>query len=277
VGLFAVGVVLYGGSSALYLTHAWSWVPATIINGLAAYWCFFTVWHEASHRTISTSDAVNAWLGRLAFFLVVPWGGSRFLRWVHMQHHLFTGIEGLDPDYGVSHGRWWTTPLRWALLDVIAAGGVVPKLRSRPRGDQIEQLLTIVAFAGLAGAMIATGNGVALLVLVIVPCRLSLLQMGLIFDWLPHHGLSATTNPPDQFEGTRNRIGWEWLMTPITQYQNYHLVHHLHPRIPYYRYLTVWRRNERAYLEHQPSMRSWTGHPITTAEYERSRTLEVHD
>jgi len=33
----------------------------------------------------------------------------------------------------------------------------------------------------------------------------------------------------------------EWLLTPVLLYQNYHLVHHLYPTVPFYRYISIWR------------------------------------
>ena len=68
------------------------------------------------------------------------------------------------------------------------------------------------------------------------------------FDWLPHHGLEDTQTE-NRYRATRNRVGLEWLFTPLMLSQNYHLVHHLHPSVPFYRYLKTWRRNEEAYLE----------------------------
>ena len=56
------------------------------------------------------------------------------------------------------------------------------------------------------------------------------------FDWLPHHGLDETQSE-NRYRATRNRVGMEWLFTPLMLSQNYHLVHHLHPSIPFYRYL----------------------------------------
>ena len=46
----------------------------------------------------------------------------------------------------------------------------------------------------------------------------------------------------------------ERLLTPVLLYQNYHLVHHLHPLIPFYRYIAVWRRNESEYLSGDPEL-----------------------
>ena len=68
------------------------------------------------------------------------------------------------------------------------------------------------------------------------------------FDWLPHHGLEDTQRE-NRYRATRNRVGMEWLFTPLLLSQNYHLVHHLHPSVPFYRYIATWKRNEEAYLE----------------------------
>ena len=60
--------------------------------------------------------------------------------------------------------------------------------------------------------------------------------LGWWFDWLPHHGLEDTQSE-NRYRATRNRVGLEWLFTPLMLSQNYHLVHHLHPSVPFYRYL----------------------------------------
>ena len=56
-------------------------------------------------------------------------------------------------------------------------------------------------------------------------------------------------------------------------YQNYHLVHHLHPLIPFYRYIAVWRRNEAAYLSGDPELSTVRGRQLTVDEYRRMREL----
>jgi fatty acid desaturase len=42
----------------------------------------------------------------------------------------------------------------------------------------------------------------------------------------------------------------EWLLTPVLLCQNYHLVHHLYPTVPFYRLLKVWNA-KRQYHESQ--------------------------
>ena len=61
--------------------------------------------------------------------------------------------------------------------------------------------------------------------------RITKIILTLGFDFLPHHphqarGLDAP------YQATSNRIGFEWLMTPLFIFQNYHLVHHLYPTAP---------------------------------------------
>ena len=36
------------------------------------------------------------------------------------------------------------------------------------------------------------------------------------------------------------RMGWEWLLTPLLVCQNYHLIHHLYPTVPFYKIHDAW-------------------------------------
>jgi fatty acid desaturase len=75
----------------------------------------------------------------------------------------------------------------------------------------------------------------------------------------------------------RNRVGLERLVSPLLLYQNYHLVHHLHPIVPFHRYITVWRRREEDYLAAEPALSDLRGRPITTEAYRCLRELAQHD
>lgn len=274
VGLFVGGLALWFGSSALYVSGVWPWPISTALNTIATF-LLFTVLHEASHRTISTSEQVNTWLGRVGTFFLDPIAGFQLFRFVHMQHHRFTNDHASDPDYYTSHGSRWTLPLRWATIDLKYLRFYLPKLRSRPRREKIEQIVTWLLFVGVVVGAVAAGWGFELLVLLILPSRLALFGLGWSFDYLPHHGLPFT-GKVDQFKTTRNRIGLERLLTPAMLYQNYHLVHHLHPIIPFYRYIAVWRRNEGEYLEREPPLATPLGRPLSADEYRRLRALEQH-
>ncbi len=86
------------------------------------------------------------------------------------------------------------------------------------------------------------------------------------FDWLPHHDLEDTQQE-NRYRATRNRVGSEWILTPLLLSQNYHLVHHLHPSIPFHRYVATWRRNEEAYLEREAAIGTVFGQQLDPDEY----------
>ncbi len=200
------------------------------------------------------------------------------LRFIHMQHHRFTNHDvGMDPDAYTMTGPAWQRLLRWLTVDLRYLVFYGRHLGSRPRKEQMEFAVQVVLIvAGLMVWAVATGHGLELVLLVLVPQRLAVAWLAFAFDYLPHHSLHLRPEE-DRFKTTRNRVGAEWLLTPFLLYQNYHLVHHLHPIVPFYRYLRVWRRNEEAYLEHEPALSTAWGREITVDEYRRMRELAHHD
>ena len=85
---------------------------------------------------------------------------------------------------------------------------------------------------------------------------------------------AAPVDHPDM--DTLARIGAERLLSPLMLYQNYHLVHHLHPLVPFYRYIAVWRRNEAEHLANDPALSDVRGRELTPEEYRRLRELAEH-
>jgi ring-1,2-phenylacetyl-CoA epoxidase subunit PaaE len=69
------------------------------------------------------------------------------------------------------------------------------------------------------------------------------------------------------------RVGMEWLFTPLMLSQNYHLVHHLHPSVPFHRYLATWRRNEEAYLERDAAIATVFGQQLNPDEFREWKEL----
>ena len=264
---------LWFASTALAVVGAWWWGFSVAVNAVASF-AMFTVSHEASHHTLSTSRAANLWFGRSANLLFAPHAGFQTWRFIHMQHHRFTNAaDGRDPDHFTHRGPEWQAPLRWLTVDLWYMVFYLPRLRSRPRAEQRELALTWLGVAAGLGAAIATGHLDAVLLLYLLPIRIAVVALGWSFDYLPHHGLLEGRDP---YRATRNRVGLERLLNPLMLYQNYHLVHHLHPRIPFYKYVEVWRRNEEEHLARGPALSDVRGRPITPDEYRRLRELAEH-
>ncbi|MEX2252726.1 MAG: fatty acid desaturase [Thermoleophilaceae bacterium] len=274
VGLFVLGFVVWGGAVALAVEGILP-APVAVLAGAMSAYMFFTVLHDACHRTTSEHDVVNTWLGRLsAPFVGPPLISYSVFRFIHMQHHRFTNHDvSKDPDAYTTNGAKWTWPLRWATLDISYYVYFFSRLGSRPRKDIVEWAVTSTITVGAIAALIVAGYLGEVLLYFILPTRLNVLFLGFAFDFLPHHGLPLTPEE-DRYKTTRNRVGLEWLASPLMLYQNYHLVHHLHPLIPFYRYVRAWRRNEDEYLAHDPPLTTLGGRELTPAEYRQLRGLE---
>jgi fatty acid desaturase len=276
VGVLVAGLALWAGSAAAWLAGLWPWWVSTLISGVASY-LLFTVAHDAAHHATSSRHGLNTWIGRIATPLFAPHAAFPVWRFIHMQHHRFTNHhdDGRDPDGYTMRGPRWQMPLRWLTIDWYYLVFYVPRLPSRPRAERVELAVQwLIVGAGTAAA-IATGNAVAILVLYYLPCRLAILFLAWAFDYLPHNGLHHRPSE-DKLKTTRNRVGRERLLSPLLLYQNYHLVHHLHPVVPFYRYLQVWRRNEERYLEGEPALSDVRGRALTVEEYRQLRELAEH-
>ena len=73
----------------------------------------------------------------------------------------------------------------------------------------------------------------------LLPTRIALFLVALVFVFLPHYP-GVVSQQDDPFMATTMRKGWEWLLTPLLVYQNYHLIHHLYPTVPFYKTHDVW-------------------------------------
>lgn len=269
------GLALWMGTTVLYLTDTIAWWAAIPVLAPAGY-LLFTVAHDAGHNSASNKKWLNDLMGRLATPLFALHAAFPVWRYIHMQHHRFTNHDdGSDPDGYTMRGPAWQKPLRWVTIDYYYVLFYLPKLRTRKRKEQAEAVFFLLLGMAIPIALIATGNAVTWLVLLLIPSRVAIVWLAFAFDYLPHHGLHHKPTE-DKLKTTRNRIGGERWASLLMLYQNYHLVHHLHPVVPFYKYVAVWRRNEAKYLEGDPALSTLGGREITTEEYRRMRELVDH-
>lgn len=271
--LFIFALAVFVVSTFAGVNGFWPAAISVLINGLAAF-LMFTVAHECSHASASSKMAINLWLGRLAAPFLLPTGSFSAFRFIHMQHHRFTNhADGSDPDHYTQTGRKLLLPLRWMTTDVNYFRFYLSKMSERPRSEKLELLVSVTVVLVVVAALAVNGFAVEILVYYLIPSRIAVFILAWTFDWLPHHELTDTVES-NKFRATRNIIGGEAFLTPLLLYQNYHLVHHLHPRIPFYRYIAVWRRSEKNYLANNPAMSTPSGRPLTVDEYRKLRELD---
>jgi len=92
----------------------------------------------------------------------------------------------------------------------------------------------------------------------ILASRIGLALVALVFVFLPHYpgDISFEEN---EYQATTIRQGWEWLLTPLFVYQNYHLIHHLYPTAPFYNYPKIWHLKYDELTSHNPAIQTGFG------------------
>lgn len=230
--LFVASMASIGGVWYLALTGQISvWVGA-IANGLLTY-LLFSVIHDASHMSLSRIKWVNETIGAIGLFFLFPYAPMVLLRWVHNKHHSFANGP-MDPDRFEHESPWWQVPFRWAFFDAAYIYYFIKHGQSVRKRHGTELILYYSFLLALFAAAVYTGFGLELFMLWFVPSRITLFLIAIVFVILPHHpALVAQDENP--YMATTMRFGWEWLLTPVLVYQNYHLIHHLYPEIPFYR------------------------------------------
>tara|TARA_B110000967_G_scaffold89710_1_gene92296 strand:- start:210 stop:1151 length:942 start_codon:yes stop_codon:yes gene_type:complete len=237
VCLFLIGLSLVGVASGLALTAAVPLWVAMLTNGVGLY-LLFSIMHESLHRNVSTNLRINEIFGRISLALLIPAAPIEIARWAHFQHHRFTSSEK-DPDNFIHDAPLWQIPLRWTNFDLyylysfLRFGGDKRKTHARAL------ILSAGMFVGLVTALTYLGHGMEVLFLWILPSRVGLALVALVFVFLPHYP-SHITAQENEYQATTIRQGFEWLLTPLFVYQNYHLIHHLYPTVPFYNYINVW-------------------------------------
>src|SRR4029077_9058918 len=123
---------------------------------------------------------------------------------------------------------------------------------------------------------IGAGYGWELVLIYLIPQRLGIAILAWLFNWLPHHDLGVTPSL-DRFRVARVRVGWEPVMNPLLLYQNYHLVHHIHPAIPFYLLVKAWKNTEADYLDRNVPINTVWGRELTPSEYRASGARSRRD
>ena len=213
-------------------------VVVCVFMAFVAIFVSFTPFHDATHKSVSRIRWINETIGRaLSPFWLVPFP---VMRYVHLKHHRFTNDREKDPDYWSGSGHKLLLPLRWLTQDLHYCFFYTKQIGQRPRTEAIEFAITNLVFLAIFAAAIWFGFVVELLLFGILPNRLAVFFLAYTFDYLPHKPHEITSQE-DPYKATKVRpVG---ILTPILLYQNYHLIHHLFPAVPFYNYARVW--NER--------------------------------
>ena len=246
--LALVVIALEAGAWSLCLLGALPLWAGALVCTLATYLAF-TVVHEASHGNVHGDVRAMRGVGELAGWvcalpLLAPYPAFRVL---HLRHHSFTNHPTKDPDFHVRGSGFFAVLVNCALIVPSYLRELFAGETSRTEQGRAVRAQSIVVLALMAIAMLGlalSGHGLEVLALWLVPAIVADTMLAFAFDWLPHHPHEERR----RFHDTR--VIDSGLLAIVLLGQSHHLVHHLWPRVPFYRYVDVFRAS-RAELERQ--------------------------
>ncbi len=226
-----------------------------IINTIA-YYLLFSPIHDGSHHAISSNDKINTFFNAVAYIPMTLFAQNiGFPRLGHMQHHIHTGKKDLDPDLKISSrgrnamGAWFFWGSQYVPY-FKKYGKELPAVKPG-KFERIRGLISLLIFA-----VVIFNFPLEALFLWFIPVSIGMAWMTeFVFSYLPHHihKRMEGIDPLNLYQSTCNITGFEWLLSPLMQYQNYHLVHHLYPTVPFYRMEKIWKANYTEHMKNNPA------------------------
>ena len=211
-----------------------------MLGNTVVLYAIYTVVHEAVHSNISSRRKSLRLLDTVAGIIAcVPlWLHYHQHKRQHMQHHAHTN-EDSDPDIyarGTFLG-WLFMRLPVTLLSYFNPLQLYRDCKwfNLPRREIVFTAISFAAYATLVLGLLATGYWREVLVLWFLPWWIGQTVMLTFFTWSPHHDHHET----GRYRNTRvfQFPGANFLL----QGQSYHLIHHMIPSIPYYRYKSTFK------------------------------------
>jgi beta-carotene hydroxylase len=230
--MFLAAVVIAIVSTLGYFCWHWYNWFSFVLNVMALH-MVGTVIHDACHNVAHRNRIINAILGHGSAVLLC-FSFPVFTR-VHMQHHANVNDPDNDPDHVVSTmGPLWLINARFLYHEIYFF-----KRRLWRKYELLEWILARLFLLSVVFLGYHYGFIGYIFNFWFVPLAIVGLALGLFFDYLPHRPFQER----DRWKNAR--VYPSPILNLLIMGQNYHLVHHLWPSIPWYNY-------ERAYFATKP-------------------------
>ncbi len=252
--LMVMGV--YGSlilSIAAYM-QGWSplWLTMTI-NAIAIYMAF-TPFHDAAHSSVSSNRKINDLIGTASVLPLFPGFTTGLYRFLHLEHHRYTGEGSRDPDDVLVSAPIPLRVLAWTFIDVYWVVWYLKRWRERALPELIRDGMGAVLFIVIHVGFLTSAYAWEFIFLWLIPQRIGMTFLTYMFAAIQHpHGVVQAENP---IQGTR-MIKGGWLMRYACISQSQHLMHHLFPGVPYYRYNQAWNATRNALERERELVWSW--------------------
>ncbi|WP_448560610.1 beta-carotene hydroxylase [Trichothermofontia sp.] len=225
--MFLAAVAIAIGSTVGYWRWGWPGWCCFSLNVLALHLAG-TVIHDASHFAAHRDRLINACLGH-GSALLLGFSFPVFTR-VHMQHHAHVNDPDNDPDHFVSTGGpLWLIAARFFYHEIFFFKRCLWR-----KYELLEWFLGRLAVGLIVYAAYRYDFLGFVMNFWFCPALVVGLMLGLFFDYLPHRPFQER----DRWKNAR--VYPSPVLNLLILGQNYHLIHHLWPSIPWYRYQAAY-------------------------------------
>lgn len=189
--------------------------------------------HEAQHSIIGAEGTKLRWLNELVGHvstipLVLPYR----IAWItHRMHHAHANDPELDPDHSNKADTWWRSV--WNGIQARQPGAENAYKAAAVDGDDpntrravLEGVAMTTGYFVILAALAWSGYALEAALVWWLPRNIGLSYIQLFLSWAPHHPMEEKGRYRDT-RAWRSPIG-----TIATMGMEYHLVHHLYPKIP---------------------------------------------
>lgn len=221
--------------------------------------------HDASHGSVAIGGTPQRMLNEMVgicsgLCFPIPFGAFRHL---HLVHHKHTNDPDNDPDAYAGHGPALLLPLRWLTIEIKYYMCYLGKVFTGER-PLIESIVSVITMAGyIVGSYLLIQAGYARVVIfgMLLPGRLAIGLLAFFFDYLPHrpHAVSRAANEYVATGVASLHGDWTSPLTWPLFHQNYHIIHHLAPYVPFYYYSTLWYAYKDELIQHGTSVKALFG------------------
>jgi beta-carotene hydroxylase len=242
LGLFVGGYLLAALTIWGWFVGHWA-LPVLVLTGFLALHLEGTVIHDACHNAAHPNNFWNAFMGHGAA-LLLGFSFPVFTR-VHLQHHAHVNDPKHDPDHIVStFGPLWLIAPRFFYHDYFFF-----QRRLWRRYELFEWALARTIFVFIIVAAAQGGNLQFVFNCWFAPALMVGVTLGLFFDYLPHRPFHSR----NRWNNARVYPGKT--MNILIMGQNYHLIHHLWPSIPWFLYQKAYRATKPLLDKHNSPQR----------------------
>lgn len=189
--------------------------------------------HEAQHSIIGAEGTKLRWLNELVGHVsIIPLVLPYRLAWAtHRLHHAHANDPQLDPDHYNKADTWWQSV--WNGIESRQPGArsayqVIAEMRDDPKMQRaiLEALVLRTGHFVALSAFAWSGYAIEAALLWWLPRHIGMSYIQLCLSWAPHH--------PMQERGRyRDTRAWRSPFGTIASVgMEYHIIHHLFPKIP---------------------------------------------